>query len=227
MAVGAVHQALIALGDLILGDRLLHVEIFRDLSVFLLDCNVGDGQPLLVAGYIFNLGADVPVNAAGMGRQRGAADLDQQVDLPRGIGFVGCIMVVYLLPAGIEFFRPVAVLAGLPCRSEIFNRGLDGFGVGMKQNGIELAHAGYLRLDVPGGAGTDVALNALYLGVGGIAPGCMLRLHDDMTEFAAEGGGFGELEPLNGGDGHYYYEHYGGGYEEHEHMAAMRIVQVE
>src|SRR5450631_2537620 len=136
-------------------------------------------------------------------------------------------MVKNLLTADVEFFRPVAMFAGFSSRAKIFNRGFYGFRVGMERHGIQLPHAGNFCFYIPGGTRTNVTLNAFYLGVRRITPGGVFRLHDHVTEFTAEGGRFGELKTLDGGDRYNNNEKHAGQDEEDEHMTTVRIIQIQ
>ena len=70
-----------------------------------------------------------------------------------------------------ELVGPVAVLAGIPCRTEVFNRCLNRLRIGVENDGVQLPHAGQFCLDVPGSAGSDMALDAFHLGMWRVAPG--------------------------------------------------------
>ena len=96
----------------------------------------------------------------------------------------------------------------------------------MGHDRIELIHPGNFGLYIPGGARAHMTFDAFHLGVGRIAPGGVFRLHDHMAELAAKRYRFGELIPLNRGNGDDKHEEAGRNDEKNENIPLMRVIEI-
>src|ERR1035437_9923680 len=119
VAVGAVHQALVTICNLVLGERLFYVRVLGDLAVFVLDGYIGDIESLLVTGNKGHLFTDMPMYPIDVRRLWIAPDVNEHIDCSRRVFLVGSVMIKNLLAADVEFLRPVTMFTGFPRRAQI------------------------------------------------------------------------------------------------------------
>ena len=129
-----------------------------------------------------------------------AAGLHHEADLVAGVGLVVPEVGDLQELRPVELLRPVALLAGLPCRAQVLHRDRDRGGVGVERHGQHLARAGELRLHVERRSGARRGSPRSGPGVGGVLVGRELGLHDGVADPAAERDRLGEEEAVVAGD---------------------------
>ena len=196
VAVHTIHAAGLRPGNLVLTQGGIFCEILRNSSLHVFDVNVGDDLMFFVGGNVGDFVAyvHVPVNAFwGAGGGVAASGLDQEADLAQRIVFIAGIVGKHFELGTIEFFRPVALLAGLLRRAQIVDGSGDGARISFEGSGKNLPCSGQLGFHVPRGAGADVALHAGNAGVRRELIGSVFRSHHGVTELTAELDGVSEL----------------------------------
>src|SRR6266550_1007142 len=138
-----------------------------------------------VSDFVGNI--HVPMDALGGARRRvAAAGIDEHTDLSRGICFVAGVVRENLKLGPIKLLGPVTLLAGFCRRAQIVNRSGDGTRIGVKSGREYLACPGKLGFHVPGGASSDVTVNATDAGVWRQLIRGEFRGHDSVAELPAE-----------------------------------------
>src|SRR5205823_7686095 len=133
--------------QLIFGQGGIFCVIFGDSALQVLDVDVGNDLALFVGGNVVDFVADVHVpvdtfRSAGGGVA--SARLNQQANLAHGVLLViGEVGEDFHL-AAIEFFGPVALLAGILRRAQVVNWSWDGTGESVEGGREDLARTGKL-----------------------------------------------------------------------------------
>lgn len=86
----------------------------------------------------------------------------------------------------VDFLRPVALLAGFPCRTEAFDRSRDGARIYIGDGGIDLVKSAQLGLDIPARSGSDMAFSTGYSGMGRRLVCRVFGIHHAVTQSPAE-----------------------------------------
>src|SRR6056297_885009 len=157
----------------------------------------------------------------------GAAYLQQDGRLQLGVFLVVGVGGRDLQLVAVKLGWPVTLLAGLPGRTQVVQRSLDGPRIEVEGHGDHLPCAVQLGLHEPVGAGADVALGAGHPGAGRALVGRVLGCHHRMAGHATELHGLHDLHALVGGASQHDDVQYGQAEEYHQRATGLRRVEVD
>ena len=155
-----------------------------------------------------------------------AADFQEQADGVRRVGRVALEIIEGAVQVADERLRPVAFLAGVARRTQVFDRRADRARILVERHGIKLIRAGNFRLHEPRNALADVAFHAGHARVRAEVVRGFFRLHHLVAGFAAERHRLGEIKGVVGADGREQQKHHAASDERHQHAPVTRIVQI-
>ena len=199
------REALRSRRELLRSPLVVDARVFRrHLSLQVADFDVRDHLLLPVGRRVGNpvLDHHVPVDARPSRFRAAAPRLHPEADLLGGVPLVVPEVGVLQEPGPEELGGPMALLARLPRRAQVLDRGRDGPGIRIDHDRDHLAQPGDLRLDEPLGAFPDVAVHAAHPRVGRGEVGGILRLHHGVAECAAELDGLAVEEGVVRDEGH-------------------------
>ena len=186
VAVHAVHQAarevLERLG-LDVGGGVNGGAAGRAVVVF----DLRNGLAALVGGAIVDRHSGGQMRHVNAGMLTRAADAHQQDGLGEGVLLVVGVLGDDLEAILGELLRPMAGLAGFARGAQVAHGRGNGPRVVVQDDGENLAQAGELALNEPGGAGADVAGHAVHPRVGRALVSRVFGLHHGVAGLAAKG----------------------------------------
>ena len=191
--------------------------------------DVGNDLALFVGGDVVDFVADVHVPVDPLRGASGgiaSASFDQQANLAHGVLLViGEVGEDFHL-ATVEFFGPVALLAGILRRAQVVNWSWDGTREGVERRRENLARAGKLRFHEPGRARPYMAIHTGHAGMRGEGIRRIFWAHHGVTQLAAKSHRLSELVGFVAACGTHDDEHDQEGHEGDDRAALCAIIQI-